>query len=301
MKKEHLGTVLVIAGGLLWGTMGLFVKLLSNAGLHPVQITTIRLIIGTAALWIFVFLYNRKLLCIRLRDLPLFVVTGVFCITGLSLAYFTTITNTGMGVAAVLMYFAPVFVIFLSHIFFKERLTKSKIAACLMAFAGCALVSGILSVTRIEPLYLLTGLLSALFYGSYSIFSKFILAKGYNTLTLVAYTFLFATFAILFFVDVPALYHAIRIDKILLFYGSVLGIIACTLPYVLYTIGLSHMQPGKAAIMSSVEPASAAILGCIFYNEQLDIFRILGIVLVLSSVVVLNVRWRERTVKGMRK
>jgi len=294
MKKGLFGTVLILAGGFLWGTMGMFVKLLSNGGFSTSQITAFRMAAGTAAVWIFIFFYNKKLFRIRLKDLPLFVITGVFCISGTSVTYFTTITHSGMGVAAVLMYFSPVFVIILSRLFFREAVTKPKVAACILAVAGCALVSGVLSIERIQPTYLLTGLASALFYGMYSILSKHLLDRGYHTLTITAYAFLFAAASILFFADIPGLYQRIRGDNMLILYGLTLAVAACALPYILYTLGLSYTQTGKAAIMSSVEPVTAAVLGCVFYREKLDIFQVLGIALVLSSVFVLNVKLRCR-------
>ena len=48
-----------------------------------------------------------------------------------------------LSTAAILLYTAPTIVMLLSALFFKEKITPIKLAALVMAFAGCCLVSGL--------------------------------------------------------------------------------------------------------------------------------------------------------------
>lgn len=41
------------------------------------------------------------------------------------------------------------------------------------------------------------------------------------------------------------------------------------LAYILYTVGLQHMETGKASVITSIEPVVASVIGCILYGENL--------------------------------
>lgn len=65
------------------------------------------------------------------------------------------------------------------------------------------------------------------------------------------------------------------------------------MPYLLYTYGLSGMETGRASIMASVEPVVATIVGAAVFRERMSALSYAGVVLVLSAVVLLNVRTRR--------
>ena len=61
---------------------------------------------------------DRKTFRIRARDIWMFVGTGFVSIGCFNVFYFMTQTYTTLSVAAVLLYTAPFFVIFMSRLFF---------------------------------------------------------------------------------------------------------------------------------------------------------------------------------------
>ena len=73
-----------------------------------------------------------------------------------------------------------------------------------------------------------------------------------------------------------------------------MGILSAALPYILYTMGLARIESGKAAVIASVEPVVATVMGLIVYNETIDIFGILGIVLIISVVVLLSLSEKKK-------
>jgi drug/metabolite transporter (DMT)-like permease len=66
------------------------------------------------------------------------------------------------------------------------------------------------------------------------------------------------------------------------------GVFTTVLPYILYTRGLQGVENGQAAIIASVEPVVATILGTVVYRETLSLYEIIGIVLVLGAIVISN-------------
>ncbi len=294
LKRDITGSLFVVIAGSLWGTMGYFVKRLTDAGLTSIQVPFIRLLFGAVALFLITLIFDKRLLRIQLRDLPYFLLTGLIGIGITAVTYYTTITYAGMGVAAVLMYMAPVFVIILSAVFFKERITGKRVFACIISVSGCALMSGILGMSAIKPVFLATGIAGAVCYAVYSIASK-VLSNKYYSLTIVTYSFIIGTIPVAFMVDYPSMIAVFGQQPKLLLYALCLSTVSCAFPYVLYTYGLQQILASKASILSSIEPVVASILGVICFNEVMDISKILGLIFVLASIVIININIKHRS------
>ena len=134
---------LIVIAGVLWGGMGIFVRTLSPWGLSSLQITFIRCIVTSVLLILYLIITDRNALRIKLRDIWIFLGSGILSILFFSVCYSSAIVLSSMPVAAVLLYTAPAMVTVMAAIFFREKLTAQKIAALVAAFAGCVLVSGI--------------------------------------------------------------------------------------------------------------------------------------------------------------
>ncbi len=188
--------LLIPAAGVLWGILGIFVRRLNESGLASMDIVWIRAAVTTLVLLPILFLRRKGEWRIRLRDLRCFLGTGIGSIVFFNFCYFQAVTITSLSVAAVLLYTAPAFVIVLSALFFKEKITGGKIAALLLTLFGLMLVTGMIgSGTRLSLQGLLFGLGAGLGYALYSIFGRFAIQRGYRPLTITFYTFLVAAVA----------------------------------------------------------------------------------------------------------
>ena len=136
-------TLSVIAAGVLWGIISIFIKGMNAGNFTPLQILQLRTIIASAAMALYLFITDKKLLYFKLKDIWMFIGTGVISLTFFSLCYFQTIIESGASVAVILLYTSPIFVILLSLALFRERITAVKLTALVMTFVGCILVSGL--------------------------------------------------------------------------------------------------------------------------------------------------------------
>ena len=285
-----LGTVLVLLAGMSWGTSGVFVRYFTALGMSAMQLTLFKCAIPGVVLLLYCLLFRRDVLKVKLKDLWIFICLGVISLTFFTWCYFSTIQATSMSAAAILLYLAPVLVMIMSAILFKEEVTKTKVIACALAFAGCFFVSGFVGNAVPLPFRaIVTGLLSALGYALYSIFSQFALNRGYDPLTLPTYAFIFAGLSALPFAH-PAEIIAAGSASPLKFAGMLclMAFMVSLLPYLLYTNGLMRSTPGRASIMASIEPVTATVLGALFFHELPDTFGYLGIALVIGAIVLLN-------------
>ncbi len=280
--KYILSTVLA---GILWGIISIFVRTLSAAGLTSLQIMFLRGGVSALLLLVFLLIEDRSLLKIRLRDLWMFLGTGLVSLTFFSLCYFTTILQVGTSIAVILLYTSPIFILIFSRFLFKEKITGTKIIALIMTFAGCVLVSGIGGSHGLTAKAFFIGLCAGFGYAMYSIFGRYALEK-YDSLTVNFYTFVFSSISILPFCHAGEIAGAFNL-KISLF---VLGIaIFCTiLPYFFYTYGLSGLETGKAAIFVTVEPLVGTLIGFFVWKEQATIMNVAGILLILAAIILLG-------------
>lgn len=290
MKK--LAPVFVLAAGTLWGLMGIFVRKLGTYGFSSLQIACLRILFGAALFLMITGCYRRELLKIRFRDVGLFLGMGLLSLLLFTVCYFTTIHLASLSVAAILLYTSPIWVMLLSAVCFREKITGRKLLCAAMAFGGCVLVSGIGSAASLSPVVIVTGLMSAVGYGLYSIFGTFALRK-YQPLTVTTYAFLFgaAGAAILCKpAEIVTVIASAPNPAGLVLFLIVTAFVTAVLPYLLYTVGLSHMRASAAAIMASIEPVVATAAGALVFGEGLTIPAFAGIALVLGAIVVLNVK-----------
>ena len=280
----------IAAAACLWGCIGVFFKMLTAAGLTNMQSVALRVTVAAAAYSVWLLLTDRSAFRVRLRHLPYFVGTGLLSLVMFNWCYFNTIELSSMAVAAVLLYTAPVFVTLISAVLFKEKLTGAKIAALALAFTGCMLVTGVFfgGSERIAPKAMLLGIGSGFGYALYTIFGKLAL-RHYSPATVTLYTFLVAAAGVL-----PAS-GLLKETSALMTRGAVvgglcIGVLCCILPYILYTDGLSGVEPGRASIIATLEPVVAAVLGAVFFHEKVTVMKTAGMLLVFAAIAMLNMK-----------
>lgn len=293
MRK--ISSLLIIISGILWGSMGIFVRQFNKGGLASMEISGIRSFGAGLFIVIALFVWKRELLKIKPKDIWVFLGSGLLSVLCFNYCYFKTISLTSMAVAAVLLYTSPMIVMILSVCLFHEKLTPVKIVALLISFSGCVLVSGAIGgQTVLTPQGLLTGIGAGFSYALYTIFSRYGLQKGYHPLTIVAYTFLISGLGILPLCKTGTVIQILAGDKRLLLLAVAFAVISTVFPYFLYTIALSYTEAGKAAIMASTEPVAAAVFGVVLFHEKMTINIFLGILCVLSSLLILNIKIMRR-------
>ncbi len=278
----------------MWGIIGIFIQDLSDTGFTSLQIVTLRVVSAALMLVVYLGISNPRLLKIRLSDSAIFVGTGILSIVFFNWCYFTAIKEVSLSIAVMLLYTGPAFVILLSRIIFKEYFNMPKIAALLLTVLGCTLVIQLfpLSDKTISLYGILVGLGSGFGYALYSIFGKIALRK-YATVTIITYTFVFASVVLLPTSGITIDYSLLSsTDTLVTVIG--LGLFPTVIAYLLYTKGLSMIESGKASITATLEPVVATAVGVYLFEEVLTGFQVIGIVLVITAVIILQIRSKER-------
>ena len=292
MKK--LAPIFIFLAGVLWGSMGIFVRVLNGKGLFSMEIVALRAIVTAIFMAVFLLFFHRDLLKIKWKDIWVFLGSGLGSILFFNFCYFRAISLTSLSIAAILLYTSPAIVMILSFFLFKEKFTGRKVLALVMTFLGCILVTGVLEETAaVTGKGVLAGLGAGLGYALYSIFSRYAIDKGYHSLTITCYTFVIAAVGSLFLSDRRQIAEAALGSPAMFAFSLVFGLICTVLPYLLYTAGLKYVENSRASIIVSVEPVAATLIGFFRYQEKIRPMGFAGIVLVLSAMVLCSVGKKE--------
>lgn len=289
--RKNPGALLIVLAGVFWGSMGLFVRRLNAAGFTSFQTAFVRLSISAVVFSLILLAADRSGFRIAAKDIPLFLGLGICSVMSFTVCYFKAIELMTLSAAAILLYTSPIWVMLMSALFFKEKLTAVKLVSLVLAVGGCVLVSGIGGGGGLSPAGILLGLASGVCYALYSILGTVALRR-YRPLTVTTYTFIFASLGCLFFCAPGELLRTVsaspQLSMLLLLPST--AVITAVIPYLCYTKGLQSTEAGRASILATVEPVVASVLGIVVYSERPGLSSAIGIILVLSAIVLLNLR-----------
>ncbi len=293
-NKTLTGSIQIILAGCFWGSMGIFVRRLGTYGFSSIQIVSIRVTLAALLFALVLLIKDRAGFKILFRDLPLFLGLGFGSILFFTVCYFTAITMMPLSTAAILLYTSPVWIMLMSVLFFHEKLDRRKLMALVLAFAGCVMVSGI-SGGGLTPIGLLVGLGSGIGYGLYSILGTIALRR-YSPYTVTTYTFIFAAVGSWIICRPVELFDKFTNTAhigFLTVFCCLTALVTAVIPFLAYTCGLQNVEASKAGIIATIEPMVATLIGILVFSEPLTLISGLGILLILTAVVILNLKQKS--------
>lgn len=286
-KSARRACAAILAAAALWGVIGIWNRRLMAAGLSPTSIVTVRNCGGMVLLGLVLAVRDRSVFRVRREHLKYFFGTGVVSVVLFTACYFSCQQLCSLSVASVLLYTAPSFVVLLSALLWRERVTGRKLAALGLTLVGCALVCGLFSgQVTVTAAGVLLGLGAGFFYALYSIFGRYALAH-YDSMTVTMWTFLFAGPASLVLLRPSELASAFSAPGTWLTAAGLVAV-STAAPYLLYTWGLARVESGRASILASLEPVVASLAGTLLFHEPLSAATLAGIACVLAGVSILR-------------
>jgi drug/metabolite transporter (DMT)-like permease len=233
------------------------------------------------------------------RDLLQCLVLGMLGVAASNYFYYVAIQKTSVAIAIIVQYTAPVWVLLYVVARGQQKLTLQKIAAVGVAIAGIALTIGIVgghSALRMDAYGVLAALLASFSFAFYNVGGHRILAR-YDRWRVLVWTLMSAS-AFWLVVNPPwsiAAAHYTLPQWAFLFLFSMISVLG---PFSLYFLGLQHLEPSRAIIASCLEPVFSILLAAAFLSESVRPIQILGIVLVLSAIVIVQLPGRGAGAAG---
>ena len=271
--KQSKGIFCVLMAALLFSIGGLCIKLVPWS---PLAINGARNLISVILIGIYLKVIHHKIV---INPAVLF---GAVCMTGTTTLY--TIANklTTAANTIVLQFTAPVFVIFLMWLFFKERPKRTDIAASVAVFVGiiCFFIDGLSSGNMLgNVLAVLSGVSYAgvfmmnSFEKSDSLSSIF-LGQALSAVTCVWFVFGETDFGVTAIGGIVAL-----------------GVFQLALAYIFMSKGLDEVPAVTASLTTAIEPILNPLWVALFYHEMITPLAFVGAVIVIAAVVGYNL-WK---------
>jgi len=276
----------IFAAAACWGASGIFVKFIAeNEAVSAITLAFWRdfttficlLLLGLAAI-------PDK---IRIRRTDWRYVTGM----GASLGVFHIVYNLGVvlngaAVTTIQQAIMPAIVTVAARYLWQEPLTRRKIMAVILAFAGAVLVAGPSDIhsSAVTPVGLLSGLSVPFFYALWTLFVKRVRMQ-YDSLVVLIFAFGLASSLLLplqFFVPQPWPLQ----PTTWLWFTGLIGLSTLS-AFFLYAVGIGRLQAGIASILLMSEIVFAVVYAYILLGERLAISQITGSVLVVGGVLLL--------------
>lgn len=283
------GYTLVLLAAALWGTMGVFYKvLIEGYEMTPLAVASMRSLWGGLILCAAIVVVKRTLLRIHRRDLPLLIAYGVVGVAGFFVAYAYAVALTGVAVAAVLLYTAPAWVGLIAWRWLGESMHTRVVVALLMTLAGSVLVAGLydLASLRVNALGILAGLGAGLGYALWSVFNKMAVQR-YSAWTVQTYGLLIGAATLLLVVPTaqratPDTLRAAWPWLLAMALGPTLG------GALSYSLGVRWIPVSIASIVATLEPVIAMGLAFVLFDERLTVPQLVGSGLIIGAVVLLR-------------
>ena len=284
IQKASIARLEMTASMVIFGTIGIFVHYIP---LPSSILALVRGIVGVIFLLLVVVSTKKNMSLSAIKRNLCFLIPSGIAIGINWILLFEAYHYTTVATATLCYYLAPIFVILISPLMLKEKLTVKKILCSLVALGGMVFVSGILE-TGVQDFSELKGILfglgAALFYATVillnkklkdiSAYDKTIVQLGVSVVVLLPYTLVTQS------IDLSIL--SPRILVLLL----IVGIVHTGMAYALYFGSMKELKAQTVAIFSYIDPVVAILLSALFLHQGLGLTGMLGAVMILGATFV---------------
>lgn len=216
------------------------------------------------------------------RNAALVIASGISM--GLSwLFLYEAYQSVGVAVSSLAYYCAPIMVIVLSPLLFKERLTQRTVLSFAVVLAGALLLNaGALAGENASAWGLLCGWVSAVCHAAMVVFSKMADKVDGLVSSLVQLIASFAVAAVFleFTQELP-----LEVPVASWPWVVVLGVVNTGLGCCLYFSSFEGLRAQTVAILGYLEPLSAVICALVFLGEPMSSFEMIGGMLIIGGAV----------------
>ena len=252
----------------LWSTAGIFIKVIPW---NPVVIAGLRSLISGLVFLIYMKYFHTGFVLNKHSILGGIFLSGTF-IFFIAANKMTTAAN-----AIVLQFTAPIFILILSSIIFKQKFKSGDIIAVVFTTIGISLFF----LDKISGDYLLgnvVAIISGLFFASMFVTNGRADEKSKMSGILLGHIFT-AVISIPYIIIYPPTLSTISVATIF-----ILGIFQLGIPYILYGLASRQCSPLACSLISAVEPLLNPLWVFIFNGEAPGFYALVGGIIVISSV-----------------
>lgn len=271
--------VKIIFSMVVFGTIAIFVR---NIPLSTGEIALFRAMIASVAIIIYKLAIRSKISFAEIKkDLPILFVSGAAM--GFNwILLFQAYKYTTVSIATLSYYFAPVIVMVLCPILFREKMTVKQVVCFVMATIGLVMIIGVSGTGKYNNnlIGIGFGLSAAILYATVVILNKFL--KNVTGIDRTLIQFLAAIVILTPYVFSTTGIHIGSIGQVGIVNLLILGLVHTGISYCLYFSSLKNLKGQQAAILSYIDPLVAIIVSVTILGETIKFVQITGGMIILG-------------------
>lgn len=289
MKNDKISQMFMIISMVIFGTIGIFIRFIN---LSSGEIALYRAILASLLIGCYLLFKKKKInFKVIKKEIPLLVISGMAM--GINwILLFEAYKYTTVSLATICYYFAPVIVMIVCPILFKEKLTIKQIVCFVASSIGLVLITGFGDNSNSNILGIILGLGAACFYGSVIIFNKYI-----KNVDGVERTFLQFLSAIIILVPYVFLTSGITLNVLdskgwicLIF----VGVVHTGITYCMYFTSIKNLSGQKTAILSYIDPLVAVVVSVLILKEDITLIQVIGGILILGFTLLNDIKLKKK-------
>lgn len=284
----------LVTSMVIFGTIGLFKRFIPvTSG----ELALYRALLATALVGGVLLLTRQRIpwRAIR-RQIPLLLLSGAAM--GVNwILLFEAFNHTTVALGTLSYYFAPVIVMAVCPLLFRERMTGRQVLCFVLSVLGMVMITCLgapeeAAGERSDLLGILFGLGAAAFYAAVILLNKFI--KGVEGLPRTLLQFLAAIVALTPYVALTSGVTLAGMDVTGWICLLVVGLVHTGLAYVLYFSSIKELPGQKVAVLSYIDPLVAVLVSTLVLREApMTLWQWVGGALLLGATL-----WNEIAPKG---
>lgn len=282
--KSYKGIIYSILASVAFGLMPIFAKFAYINGSNPTTVLIFRFGISSIILLVY-SLFKGLTVKIPVKKFTILFITGLIGYTLTTQTLFVSYNYLGVGLSTTLHFIYPAFVCILEYLFFKNKMSRSKLFS--LVFAGL----GVYSLVAFEnhtmsTIGLFLAIFSGLSYGTNVIMLAMESIKDLPNEIITMYLSFGATVGMIIY----GLFTKEIIYKVNFEMGIsyiLISVVSTILSIIFLLKGIALIGASSASILGTFEPIISIIMGVILFKEPLSFSLVLGTILIIISTVIL--------------
>ncbi|MDD7100149.1 MAG: EamA family transporter [Bacteroidaceae bacterium] len=284
MNERIKGTLCGILAAIFYGTNPLGAINLYKDGLTANSVLVYRFGIAAMILGI-TMLAQRKSFTINLHELKILICLGILMGASSSTLYIS-FNYMDVGIASTLLFVYPVMVAVIMAAMFHEKVTKTTLLSIMLCICGIMLLNQTSDGTTLSILGITLVMISSLTYAVYIV----VVNKSSMRMSSIKLTFYVLLFGVITILCINA---AMNESTQMLTtikqwaYAVQLAVMPTVLSMILMVVAVHNIGSTPTAIMGAIEPITAVAIGVLVFGENFTLRLAFGIVLILTSVLLI--------------
>ena len=299
MLKNRRHEIYLLFGSLFFAISSIPAKIAMEAGLSAWRLTQIRTTGAFLILFLYVYTKNKKSLRIKRKELPILIVFGLFGFAAVNLLYFLAIQRLNVGIALIIEFTAPIWVVLWLRFIQKKIVSKLMWWGLVIGLTGLVLIAQVWRGLTLDGLGVLFAVSCAFALAIYFLVGEKLVGVKSSEATMAWglgvssaffaiiqpwWTFPFEQLQSV--IQLTGRFSQISLPTYyLVFWVIVFG---TAVPYFLVLTGLRGLSAATTSAIGMSEPVFGGIFAWIFLYEKLNFIQSLGAIVVLVGIYLAN-------------